>query len=172
MLEFIDFYIEPRQNGKTTRIINDARCLENHKRGLIVTHNQQHADFIDNMVNKQNIIVVSQSGLEKYFTTVFDMVWLDEYLFYKGSIMGYINDRIDRVTKRVCVRTSKEKDFCTDVYNLVQSLRRLFKKGKFVSIDSDDIEMDFFYLYTNLLTHPKTNLIKTTYYNVQEEFIF
>ena len=159
MLKKIDFYVEPRQCGKTNRIINEVKNF-NGQRPLIVVLNQNMRSLVINAGIDPNS-VISQSNIQRDFflkKSNFDKIWIDEYLYFYPEVIEYINDKIHYFTDEVCVRTTPYKMIDTKMYDFIKNFRSSNIPVN-ISFDNPEYAKEFEYLYHNLLTHPKTNLL-------------
>lgn len=192
MIEKIKFYIEPRQSGKTSKIIEEYN-YEYVKNSVItsidnpfklpvncsiITLNKKMVEIIKSISNNNiyyNIFTQYEILDNKLFYLLprrcTHKIFIDEYLFFEFGNIQKLNtifsDCSSDIPLEIIIRTTAEKLINPKLYKFIVELKKFeikntisFKKEKisdFFHIDYDDTEID--YLYNNLLTHPKTELI-------------
>lgn len=164
MLERCDFYIQPRQTGKTSELINKVK---NDKRSALLivpnTYTRRHilhkeCSIYNHVISVSDLIKENLKGLKGY-----DTVCVDEYLFLRKDVIAFLNTKLPLHFSKIIIKTTSNKLYDKRMFEFVRAYRKLSNPPK-LSFPCMNFEQDqFFELYYNLLTHPKTNLWKFDY---------
>lgn len=158
MLEKIEFFIEPRQSGKTSKILKDMKVLQMIGQNVLyIGPNRHYIPSASHCFDQQ--FQVKQINGVKY-----DTVFLDEYLFFEDMNIRKCNAYLPAITKNIIIRTTAKELVNKNILNLVQNARKYY-----ISNCLDLAQPEVNYLYHNLISHPKTELI--TKHNDWKEFL-
>jgi hypothetical protein len=164
MLEKIQFYIEPRGSGKTTKLL---QLFNNYYNSCFISY-KMNDYWIKRNFPRYNIemVIDDMKGrlLSQHFTIDdirgrrFENIFIDDYLFFDSENINKCNQFLPMIAKNIIIRTTPSVLIDENIYNLVKFAR---EKGITRYLSKDSV---ISYLLNNLITHPKTNLIQNSEY--------
>ncbi|MFW6016729.1 MAG: hypothetical protein ACOCRK_09855 [bacterium] len=172
-----NFFVYPRQTGKTTKITENAiKQANSNKKVLIITFNNnmllsirqeiiKNVHHLDNKI-KNNIDMLSARDAiktlynnQKDFDS-YDKIFIDEYLYFKEEYQMELYNLLKVYAKNadIEIRTSPVKKIDKTFFKLVKCIKN---DETHVSTDifSDNAKSELEYLYYNFLTDKNTDLI-------------
>lgn len=157
MLKSCEFFIEPRQSGKTHSLID---MLTNASAPTImIVRDGRQLNLIKEkyrLNNYDNIVTVQYFASKHPQLDFKQNVLIDEYLFFQSNYIRLLDKLLPVMTKHIYVKTTSVKLYNQDIFDFIKAYRKLSSIIQPRLVFNAETEFDE--LCYNLLTHPKTNL--------------
>lgn len=170
------FFVNPRQTGKTTWLINEATNKAFFgKKVMIITLNYPmnrivHEKIINSGIPKSKLSTIMDNievlSVERFFQKKYmnlknyEKIYIDEYLYFKKEKQMALYQDINLFASDVDIeiRTSPSEKIDRSLFELVKCIKEN-KINVNYNIFTDDIRDEIIYLYYNFLTDVNIDLI-------------